>query len=260
MHRPCLNCAAVTTVSILTVFLWNCSQDSPTGPGKSEDIRFPLAIGNEWVYRCSYSRVSESASDTTSESSTGEITWKIAAFEEILGQEAYRMEVTQRVTSGPDSGNVFTFNTWYAERDSMLVATANESTAGHAPFSFGQLHKRTIPKSEIYPWGITVLKYPLSMGAEWQFSNLYASDTKKVEARDRITVNGREFDTVRVVRNLDLDTIGSVPGKDRPFHSVTTQWYAPEGLVKATGAADGFTDTLSVHDVFIQELFSVKLE
>ncbi len=248
----------VTTASLITIF-FGCSKDSPTGPGNNEDIRFPLAIGNEWVYRCTYNRTTITADDTTSESSTGEITWKIAILEQALGQEAYRMKITQKVTSGPDSGSVFAFKNWYTEQDSMLVAVASDSNVGYAPYLEGQLYKPAARKDEIYSWGVTVLKYPLTPGTEWKY--LY-SDKKRVEAREKITVNGQQFDAARIVRNLELDIVGDNPNETWPALYKSTQWFAKEGLAKSTMTSEYTkeSEAREIHESFVQELVSFALK
>lgn len=234
--------------------IYGCFGDSTTGPGADKDIRFPLAVGNEWIYRCSYTLTTITAADSTHESSGGEVTWKVAARENLLGQDSYRMEFIQKVTSGTDSGNVVQFNCWYAERDSELVAIANDSTAGHAPFLYGQLFKPAATRSEIYEWGVTVLQYPYVPGTRWLF---FSSVWKSIEARERITVNGRKFDTFRVVR--DDDTTGD-PQAPQPYVFRSIEWFASEGLVKSTMAATAYSDSSTIIESYVQELVSFNLK
>ncbi len=254
--KPGLNAIAGIAAALLSAILCGCFGDSSTGPDKESDIRFPFAIGNEWVYRCAYTYNDMTADDTTHESGTEEATWRIAALEYTRGVMAYRMEITQKATSGPDSGKSITYSNWYADNDSMLVAVANEWIEGKGKFQHIELYKTANPLGEISGWNVTVLHYPLARGSQWRFSNFMESDFKKVESRERITVNGREYDTFRVVRNLE-----GFSNNTPPFHYVdtNTQWFAPEGLVKNVKTWAAYEDSATYSGISTFELVSFTL-
>lgn len=252
-HHAALSSGAL----LLSAFLGGCFEDTSTGPKRETDIRFPLAVGNTWVYRSAADRMTISAGDTTREAATGDVTWTITARETILGIDAYRMQITQHVLSGPDSGKTFTFNDWYAEQDSVLLAVANEDTATQAPFTMAQLFKPASPSNEISDWGVTVLVYPLTTGREWCFLPQDEYDKKVVEARETIDVRGRRFDTFRIVRNVDTR---SHPGSLMSVVLTCTQWFSSVGLVKNTISSAAFQDTVTYHDTDILELISYSLK
>jgi len=254
--RTGANAIAGIAAAFLSAILCGCFGDSSTGPDKESDIRFPFAVGNEWMYRCTHTFTTMTADDTTQESGTEEATWRIAALENIGGRMAYRMEISQKITSGPDSGKSITYSNWYADSDSMVVAVASELVEGKGKYQSVQLYKTANPFGEISGWNVTVLRYPLACGSQLRFSKLMESDFKKVESRERITVNGREYDAFRIVRNLE-----GYSNNTPPVHYVDTiiQWFSPEGLIKTVRTWAAYEDSATYSGISTFELVSCTL-
>jgi hypothetical protein len=251
-----LHAAAGIVAALCSTILCSCFGHSPTGPERETDIRFPLDIGNTWVYHCAYDYSTIAAGDTTHDSGKEEATWRIAALEEVRGQMAYRMEISQKMTSGPDSGKSITYSNWYVDHDSTLVALASEFVEGKGSFQDTYLSKISYPQGEINDWSVTVLRYPLTLGSEWRFSSLRESDFKKVESRERIIVNEREYDTFRIVRDFD-----GMSDNTPPIHFIyaTTQWFAPEGLVKSMVNWTSYEDSATYSGISVFELISFTI-
>ena len=181
---------------------------------------FPLTVGNLWEYHIT---ASFKIDDEFFDGFESEAIWKIVAREEILGQEAFRFEITHRYLSGTDSSTVAIAETWFTLRGDSLLAVASRGDIGFVPPS-AQLFK-VVQEDDANPWNITTLVFPLAVGQSWEFGTGISSldsDYKVVEARETQEVLAGEFETFRVVH------IQEGPG----FNSRTEQWFAAIGLVK----------------------------
>ena len=180
---------------------------------------FPLAVGNLWEYHIT---ASFKIDDEFFDAFESEAIWEIVAREEILGQEAFRFEITHRYLSGTDS-TVAVAQRWFTMRGDSLLAVASRRDIGHVPHSAGLF--KVVQEDDAHPWNITTLVFPLAVGQSWEFGadllNI-DSDYKVVEARETQEVPAGEFETFRVARILEG------PGTN----SRTEQWFAAIGLVK----------------------------
>ena len=180
---------------------------------------FPLAVGNLWEYHITASFKIE---DEPIGGFETEAIWKIVAREEVLGQEAFRFEITHRYLSGSDS-TVAIAETWFAMRGDSLLSVASRGDLGRVPHS-AQLFK-VVQEDDANPWNITTLVFPLAVGQSWEFGTGLPdidSDYKVVEARETQEVLAGEFETFRVVHIQEGSGI----------NSRTEQWFAAIGLVK----------------------------
>lgn len=180
---------------------------------------FPLAVGNLWEYHIT---ASFKIDDEFFDAFESEAIWEIVAREEILGQEAFRFEITHRYLSRTDS-TVAVAQSWFTMRGDSLLAVASRSDIGLVPHSAGLF--KVVQEDDANPWNITTLVFPLAVGQSWEFGAGLPdidSDYKVVEAKETQEVPAGEFNTFRVVRILE--GLG--------FNSRTEQWFAAIGLVK----------------------------
>ena len=183
---------------------------------------FPLAVGNRWEYRATSTWNPDNREDLPRYTTLTDVAWEIIAREIVLGQEAYRFEITHRFLAGPDSGAVRTAWTWFAMDGDTLRAVASTNTVGLEPL-MAQLHKPVVREDEPDSWDIVSLIFPLYAGQSWDFgTDIFEHDTKVVEAEEVVSVPAGEFETFRVVRIVEA---GSVNAR-------TEQWFAAVGVVK----------------------------
>ena len=180
---------------------------------------FPLAVGNIWEYHITASfKIDDEFFDVFE----SEAIWEIVAREEILGQEAFRFEITHRYLSGTDS-TVAIAETWFTLRGDSLLSVAARGDLGRVPHS-AQLFK-VVQEDDANPWNITTLVFPLAIGQSWEFGADLPdidSDYKVVEARETQEVPAGEFETFRVMHVREGPEL----------NSRTEQWFAAIGLVK----------------------------
>lgn len=213
---------------LIGLLAMGCGDDekSPTGPGLLNENGFPLTVGNRWEYRLSGSTTSSDQSPDLTQAYGVDVVWEIKAKEIVLGQEAYRFEITHSFTEGPDQGQTSTGETWYAVQEDTLWAVASRSISDLAVW--GQLFKPVL-QSPPDRWGVVVLIFPLKVGKSWTFSEgLGEGDSKTVTARgEKVKVPAGEFETFRVERTAVLGTGEEVR---------TRQWFTDIGLVKFTSS------------------------
>jgi hypothetical protein len=186
--------------------------------------KFPLAVGNRWEYRATTSWNLDNPETFPGYTSETEVVWEITARETVLGQEAYRFEITHRFLAGPDSGAVRTGQTWFAMSGDTLRSVAAINTGGFEPGT-AQLFKPVVQEEEPFPWNIISLIFPLSVGQSWDFgAGFFENDTKVVETEERVLVPAGEFETFKVVRLVEFE--------NSTDHIRTEQWFASVGLVK----------------------------
>ncbi|MYI64036.1 MAG: hypothetical protein F4105_20720 [Gemmatimonadetes bacterium] len=177
-----------------------------------------MAVGNLWEYHIT---ASFKIDDEFFDAFESEAIWEIVAREEILGQEAFRFEITHRYLSGTDS-TVAIAQRWFTMREDRLLAVASRGDF-RVPHS-AQLFK-VVQEDDANPWNITTLVFPLAVGQSWEFgADLPDIDSnyKVVEAREAQEVPAGEFETFRVVH------LQEGPGTN----SSTEQWFAAIGLIK----------------------------
>lgn len=109
------------------------------GQSLSEQLNrdgFPLAVGSRWEYAAVAANRVEffETQDVVHEVHWQvDVVWEITAREQVLGDDAYRLEVTHRTVSGPDSGMVATGQTWFSMRGDTLWGLASRDIAGLNP-------------------------------------------------------------------------------------------------------------------------------
>ena len=228
-----LLCAFQIVFFISIIALWGCSddEDNPVGVGlaeweKVEGARFPLAVGNRWVYAARSSWTDQLNQEFSAEEET-EVILEITAEEEVLGQKAFRLEITHHLKSKRDTVRA---RTWFAMVGDSLIGLASAGDLGSLEPLYGQLFKPVV-QEEPEGWGIVALVFPLKEGKSWSLlrssedasSTFFAERRKIVKGKEQISVPAGEYDTFKIVD--DLKGIKSLKGE-------IAQWFSPVGLVK----------------------------
>lgn len=209
-------------IALLTVFHLGCSDERPTGPALLNEDRFPLAIGNQWVYQAETElRIDGQVIPT----SRLKATWEITGREVVLGTEAYQMEVTHLFVSGPDSGRSATAKRWYTMKDDTLRAVAFQ---GRGLDQVAQLHKPVVlGRDEITAWHFNILVFPLEIGDQWDTGNILVSDVlesdqKQVNQIEDVSVPAGQYKAFKITRNAQTPS-GQL---------ISNQWFSSVGLIK----------------------------
>ncbi len=189
---------------------------------------FPLAVGNYWVYHVQ-AMMTTLSPDTTETSWDVDVLWEITSMEHVLGVDAFRMETTHHVVSGPDSGRTATMITWFTVKEDTLLAVASGPQVGLNPES-AQLLKISVVSNQDEPeeWPVTTLVFPLEVGKEWAY---FRPDpeflgNKKVESVDIISVPAGNYEAFRIVRAFTLNE------NERNIVYSLRQWFTSIGVVK----------------------------
>jgi hypothetical protein len=200
------------------------SDNSLKDTDKLNEAGFPLALGNRWVYSAE-TEITFIYSDTTfTRREDSEVIWEITAKEQVLGEEAFRVETTQHFLNRPDSS--MTLLTWFAAEGDTLRAIASGPGAGRFWVAF-QLHKISgSNQDEPDDWPVNVLIFPLEVGKEWAYWRPDPTfwDNKVVEAIDNVSVPAGNFEAFRIAYNLTADKV----------EYKSNQWFTSVGIVKAT--------------------------
>jgi len=223
---------------------FGCSDKNPLDSNnnqKDTDILnkngFPLVVGNQWVYhlRGEETTIWFNPPDTTVTSWDVNVLWKITAMEQVLGVDAFRMETTHHIVSGPDSGRTGTMGTWFAVKGDTLLGVASGTNTGLDPIT-AQLNKISSVSNQDEPdeWPVNVLVFPLKVGKEWAYFRLDPTflGKKVVEAIDEISVPAGNFEAFRIVRHFTRDE-----SESKIIYS-TNQWFSSIGVVKYTENSD----------------------
>lgn len=195
-------------------------------------VRFPLASGNLWQYRLTSSwraTMDDATSSFDSLQTASTVTWQIGSEEEVLGQRAFPMTVTQRILAGPDSARVGSAVAWYVARGDTLQAIASRlgpSSVQVEAFLFkpARLGQALDPD----PWHFLCLVYPLEVGRSWVPGNAIVahsgtgSEIRSVDAVETVRVPAGTYTAYRVVYLL----------RDLGLEWRVEQWFASVGLVQ----------------------------
>ncbi|MBT4496865.1 MAG: hypothetical protein HOC74_04050 [Gemmatimonadetes bacterium] len=216
---------------ISTIALWGCGddEDNPVGSGiaeweKADGARFPLAVGNRWVYAARSSWIDQLNQEFSTAEET-EVILEITAEEEVFGQKAFRLEITHHLKSKRDTVRA---RTWFAMVGDSLIGLGSAGDIGRLEPLYGQLFKPVV-QGESTGWGAVALVFPLKTGKSWSFLRKggdvspLAERRKIVKGKEQISVPAGEFDTFRVV-----DDLKGVEGQ----RGEITQWFSTAGLVK----------------------------
>ncbi len=186
---------------------------------------FPLAVGNRWEYDAEALfrvEVFETQEVVSEDQWRLEVAWEITAREQVLGEEAYRFEITHRTVSGPDSGMVATGNTWFSVRGDTLWGLATRDIGGLLPVA--QLFKPVAEPDPPHPWGAAALVFPLEVGASWPFQPPGGGDDKRVEQVEQVDLPMGTMEAFRVVREFLPPVVG--------FSLRSEQWFNAVGLLR----------------------------
>jgi hypothetical protein len=187
---------------------------------------FPLAVGNRWEYAALATYATQSLDPPGPLDQVSwqvEVAWEVVARESVLGEEAYRLDITHRTVSGPDSGQVATGQSWFAMRGDTLFGTASRGTGGLDPV-VAQLFKPVSDPDPPYPWGVASLVFPLEVGASWPYHPPGRGDEKAVEALEPVELPTGRVEAFRVVRLFQPPAPG--------FSLRSEQWFNALGLVR----------------------------
>jgi hypothetical protein len=224
--------AVQTILSIgVAIALWGCGddEDNPVGTDlaeweKAEGARFPLAVGNRWVYAARSSWIDKLNQEFSAEEET-EVILEITAEEEVFGKKAFRLEITHHLKSKQDTVRA---RTWFAMVGDSLIGLGSAGDLGSLEPLYGQLFKPVV-QEEPTGWGVVALVFPLKSGKSWSLllpsgdAPLFADRRKMVEGKEQISVPAGEFDTFKIVD--DLKGVNGLKGE-------IAQWFSTAGLVK----------------------------
>ena len=226
-----LLCVFQIVFSIGIIALWGCGDDEKNLVGplaeweKADGARFPLAVGNRWVYEARSRWIDQLNQALVSEDET-RVVLEVAAEEEVFGQKAFRLEITHHLKS---KGDTVRAQTWFAMVGDSLVGLASAGDTGSLEPLYGQLFKPVV-QDEPDVWGVVALVFPLKAGKRWSFFREgedtpanFSKRRKTAVGKERISVPAGEFDTFKIVD--DLKGIEGLKGE-------IAQWYSPVGLVK----------------------------
>lgn len=187
---------------------------------------FPLAVGNRWEYAAAGAhRVEffESQEVVSEQQWRVEVVWEIIAREQVLGEDAYRFDVTHRTISGPDSGRAATGQTWFSVRGDTLWGLASRDIGGLNPAA-AQLFKPVAETDPPNPWGVASLVLPLEVGASWPFQPPGGGDEKTVAAVETVDLPIGQMEAFRVLREFLPPAVG--------FSRRSEQWFNALGMVR----------------------------
>jgi hypothetical protein len=215
---------SVCALALVGVFAAGC--DNATGIAGPEALNtagFPLGVGNRWEYGVTSQYMRDGDTSVTE----GRITWLIDTLETVLGEEAYRFEVTHTLLATPQYSEFSRIaHIWFTEKDDTLRAITSRDVS-NLPFVQVVLRRPASKSIESRTDELmeSVLVYPLEVGARWPFSNrMDALGQKVVEAIEMVSVPGGHTDAFRVTRN----TTGGF------WEYEIQQWFTSIGIVKTT--------------------------
>lgn len=196
--------------------------------GATPVARFPMAVGNRWVYRLTGTLLSNDPEQGVDGPFGATVTWRIDGQDEVRGEPAFRFAVEHTYFEGPYNGLTARLGSWFVERGDTLLAVASSSSQGPLEVVWAQLFK---PAAE-FPanaeaWHFVSLVYPLVEGGHWEGENLAAtflsgSDSKTVGPLQQVSVPAGSFRAYPVTYVLNVGGL----------EVVADQWFSDIGLVR----------------------------
>ena len=241
--KPATHCAFLFT---LIIALMNCSKDA-TGPS-SEDYRYPLTTGNTWVYARTITQTYQvSSGQRPPDSSASTITVKSLG-QEVLFDTLKTIKLMEKIETDQAVQTHYQFyqNTGTAfsliasvgapvalpKKAANIHTNAVEIFAGLICPNFGLLQGATLISADsltVEKPAKIVLKYPLTPGTEWKYSekNKPRRINKRVLNETDVRTSAGTFHAVQVRWILDFDGDGEFDDNVEYI-----DYIANEGLVK----------------------------